>query len=97
MLINRSITFLAAIPIVVFVPFIIGSNGRHFTEGKFSLIFIAFAAVFMVINDIIGEAMAKIEKIWLSQLFPYVPFLLNFADTICYFRTMEQGDCISPY
>jgi O-antigen/teichoic acid export membrane protein len=64
MLINGIIAFAAAMFISLFSPLIMSIYGKGFSEGNYALIFLAFAAVCMAVNDVIGQAIASIGKVW---------------------------------
>jgi O-antigen/teichoic acid export membrane protein len=47
----------------------LGFYGDDFVEGKYALIFLCFAAVFMAMNNVIGQALASVGKMWQGFLF----------------------------
>lgn len=71
-IINIVISLLMTIVISFFSSFIMKSYGKGFEEGKVVLIVLAFSAVLVSINNVIGQAIASKGKMWIGFLFNLV-------------------------
>lgn len=68
-LINFLISLLMAILVSFFSSFIMKSYGNDFEEGQLVLVVLAFSAVFISINNVIGQAIASKGEMWIGFLF----------------------------
>jgi len=68
-LLNGSLTLGIAIIVALCAPVILGFYGKDFTEGKSTLVYLCFTGVFMAMNNVIGQAIASIGKMWNGFLF----------------------------
>jgi O-antigen/teichoic acid export membrane protein len=69
MFINGIIALAAAMLISLLSPLIMDIYGKGFNEGRYALILLALSAVFMAVNDVIGQAIASIGKMWNGFIF----------------------------
>lgn len=67
--VNAAITLFATIIISLFATVILGFYGHGFVEGKYSLIILCCATVFMAMNNVIGQSIASVGKMWNGFLF----------------------------
>lgn len=61
---NFGISFLIAIIVSFFSPFIMGIYGEEFTDGSTILILLACSAVLVSVNNVVGQAIMSKGKMW---------------------------------
>jgi O-antigen/teichoic acid export membrane protein len=64
--INFLIVFIMAVVISLFSGIIMRSYGEGFAEGKLVLIILSFSTIFISINNVIGQAIAGKNKMWIG-------------------------------
>jgi O-antigen/teichoic acid export membrane protein len=67
--INGGSALAAAAVITLASPFIMGSYGAGFVEGKWVLVILSSATVLMAVNSVAGSAIASTGRIWFGFLF----------------------------
>jgi len=68
-LLNTGTALAIVVPLVLFAPFIMGTYGPDFEQGVVVLRVLAFSAVLIAANSVVGQAIISKGKMWIGLMF----------------------------
>lgn len=69
LIVNGGVALIVAFIVAWLAPWILGSYGEGFSEGYMVLVYLAFSAVLVSINNVVGQVMTSKGKMWTGLFF----------------------------